>query len=36
LGGAVHRNGRLQLRQLGKLQIATLAGQAIGEQKLIA
>ena len=36
MGGAVHRDGRLQLRQLGKLQIAILAGETIGEKKLFA
>ena len=36
MGGALHLNGRLQLRQLGKLQIAILAGETIGEKKLFA
>jgi hypothetical protein len=32
----MHPDGRLRLRQLGKLQVAALAGETISEQKLIA
>ena len=36
MGGAMHRYGRRRLRRPGKLQIAALAGETIGEKKLFA